>query len=198
MTQNNLWPVILPLLGIFLLVLLLRRLLYHLSEINASDVLVFLRPVSLDDLSDLLHPDADDLHRQRVPYKEFKQIQWKRARLAIRHAGDLSANAVILQRWAQTERNRGGLSRRLEKITLDLVIVCTQCRLVSWIVRAHLHWALLKMALFPFAAPLSFSSLMRHGSYDLITFYEKVRARAVEFSLAYDNDDYHHKLMRVL
>lgn len=198
MTQIKLWPVILPVFGIFLLLLLLRRLLYGVSEMNASDVLFFLRPVSLDEISELLHPDADELHRQTVPYKEFRKIQWKRALLAIRHASDLSTNAMILQRWAQTERKRGGLSPSLQKITLDLVIVCTQCRLVSLIVRAHLHWALLKMAFFPFTAPLNFSSLMRHGGFDLIKFYEKARSCAVEFSLAYDSSDYHDKLMDVL
>ena len=46
--------------------------------------------------------------------------------------------------------------------------------------------------------PPDFARLMKHGSYDLIGFYEKVRAKAEEFGLAYDNEQYYEKLMQVL
>ena len=58
--------------------------------------------------------------------------------------------------------------------------------------------ALVKMALLPFLAPPDFGWLMRHGSYDLIGFYEKMRAKAGEFGLAYDNEQYYERLMQVL
>lgn len=178
--------------------IIVHRWIYAMPEVNASDVVPFLRIVSLEDMRDLFHPDADEHHRQSHSSREFRMIQWKRVRLGLEYVDDLSFNARILQAWSRTERRRGDLSPELNKITAELLTVCMQCRAASLLVRFHLHLALIKMALLPFLAPPDFGRLMRHGSYDLIGFYEKVRAKAGEFGLAYNDEQYYERLMQVL
>ena len=78
MTLNS--TSLIPVLAVLIMLFLLRRWIYGLSEINAADVPAFLRYIFIEDISDLLHPDADEMHRQNESHKEFKIIQWKRAR----------------------------------------------------------------------------------------------------------------------
>ena len=198
MLNNPISPVLAALVILAVAAIMVRRWIYGMTEVNASDVIAFLRIVSLEDMRDLFHPGADELHRKSHTSREFKMIQWKRVRLGLQYVGDLAFNARILQAWSKTERRRGDLSPDLDKITAELMTVCLQCRATSFFVRFHLHLALIKMALLPFLAPPDFARLMTHGSYDLIGFYEKVRAKAEEFGLAYDNEQYYEKLMQVL
>src|SRR5947209_5360735 len=198
MLSNPMSPVLAVLVILAVAAILARRWIYGMNEINASDVVPFLRIVCVEDMRDLFHPGADELHRQSHSLQEFRMIQWKRVRLGLQYVGDLAFNARILQAWSRTERRRGDLSPQLEKITAELMTVCLQCRATSFFVRFHLHLALIKMALLPFLSPPDFNRLMRHGSYDLIGFYEKVRAKAEEFGLAYNNEQYYEKLMQVL
>ncbi|PYP88532.1 MAG: hypothetical protein DMG65_14890 [Candidatus Angelobacter sp. Gp1-AA117] len=198
MLSNPISAVLAVLVILAVAAIMAHRWVYGMIEVNASDVVPFLRIVSLEDMRDLFHPDADELHRQSHSSREFRMIQWKRVRLGLQYVSDLAFNARILQAWSRTERRRGDLSPQLDKITSELLTVCMQCRATSFFVSFHLHIALIKMALLPFLAPPDFGWLMRHGSYDLIGFYEKMRAKAGEFGLAYDNEQYYERLMQVL
>ena len=198
MLSNPISLVLAVLIILAVAAIMVHRWVYAMPEVNASDVVPFLRIVSMEDMRDLFHPGADELHRQSRTSREFRMIQWKRVRLGLQYVGDLAYNARILQAWSRTERRRGDLSPQLDKITAELLTVCMQCRATSFFVSLHLHLALIKMALLPCLAPPDFARLMRHGSYDLIGVYEKVRGKAGEFGLAYNNEQYYERLMQVL
>ena len=51
----------------------------------------------------------------------------------------------------------------------------------------------MRMAILPFAQPPTFETLIKRGSTDMISFYEKARSLAENLSFIYGKD-YHQKL----
>jgi hypothetical protein len=137
--------------------------------------------------------------RERLSEQEFREMQWKRFHLAIYYCDMLTHNARVLQGWTRYERKQGWrtFTPALKETITELRNACMQCRLAAFVMRLRLRWWLLKMSLLPWTAPPSFKTLLSLGSADMISFYDKIRAMAEIFSLAYGND-YHEKIVAVL
>ena len=173
--------------------------LCRLSEYSPSDVIAFLEKIDLEVLYGTFHPDAEDMLRRESPRDEFRQIQWKRFHLAIRYCNLMRANCRIFQGWARYVRKNSWneISPRQQKTIVELRSSCMQCRLASAVIRLRLRWWLLRTSALPWLAPPSFRKLLRVGSADMISFYDKVRSTAEDFSLAY-GDEYRQKLVAAL
>lgn len=175
------------------------QLLCRFSERSPSDVLPFLQKIDLEVLYGTFHPEAEEMLRRQLPRAEFKRVQWKRFHLAIHFCNMLTANARVLQGWTRYERRQSwnSIGPAMQKKVAELRNTCMQCRLAAMVIRFRLRWWLLRMALLPSTAPPSFRTLLRLGSPDMISFYDKARESAEAFSRAY-GEDYHQQLMQVL
>lgn len=173
--------------------------LCRFSERSPSDILPFLHKIDLEILYGTFHPEAEDVLRRELPPSEFKRIQWKRLHLAVHNCNLLTANTRVLQGWTRYERrqNWNSIGPALQNQLVELRNTCMQCRLAALVIRFRLRWWLLRMALLPYMAPPSFKTLLRLGSTDMISFYDKIRESAETFSRAY-GEDYHQQLMQVL
>jgi len=63
--------------------------------------------------------------------------------------------------------------------------------------RLSLRWWLVRMAILPFAQPPTFQTLLKRGSADMISFYQKARELAELFSCIYGKD-FHENLVQAL
>jgi hypothetical protein len=189
--------------GTFALVLFLAIILAlswtQFSLRTASDVLPFLRKIDMEVVYGTFHPEAEEQLREKLPAQEFKKVQWKRFHLAIHYCKDLAHNARVLHGWARHARkeNWDEMSVGVQNTVQELRIACTQSRISAFLIRTRLRWWLVRSALLPFLPLPSFKRLLRAGSADMISFYEKVKQQAELFSLAY-GDDYHDRLMEAL
>jgi hypothetical protein len=179
------------------------RLIYHevcgFSSRAPNDVFPFLFKIDMEAMYGTFHPDVEERFRASLPWLEFKRVQWKRIHLAIHYCNQISNNAGVCFGWTRHEREQGleWMNPGARKSFQELQVACIQSLLAAFLVRAHLRWWLIRMALLPFAPPPSFATLVQRGSSDMISFYETVKAMAEIFSLAY-GDEYHQKLMQSL
>ncbi len=169
------------------------------SDRTANDVLAFLVEVDMELVYGTFHPEAEANLRKTLPAQEFRTVQWKRFHLAIHYCNKLSHNARVFQDWTSYERKQSWdeMACVVQKTVQELRIACMQCRLSAFAIRARLRWWLVRAALLPFLPLPSFESLLRLGSADMISFYEKAKQQAELFSLAY-GDEYHEKLVQAL
>jgi hypothetical protein len=175
------------------------RLATHFSVRSPQDVFPFLLNLDLDLLNGTFHPEAEEQFRNTLSPKEFKKIQWKRIHLALHYCNKLSNNARVFLGWTRYERavNWSALDPLLREEVLSLRDVCIQCLHSSLVMRLTLRWWLVRMAILPFAQPPTFETLINLGSADMISFYEKARTMAENFSYIYGRD-YHQKLLAAL
>ena len=188
---------LLPLTILFVIVLVVR--LRAFSNRTAHDVIPYLRSINLEEVKALLDPVTESYLRLNSSRQEFKRSQWKRCHLALQYVSDLAHNAKVFQEWGKYERNRSRrtLDRDARRASLDLTIACAQCRICAVVVRMRIHFWIVKMAVLPFAAPPSFSSLPRMGSVELVSYYEQIKTSAIQLSQGY-GENYHQKLAHVL
>jgi hypothetical protein len=188
---------------IFALLLAAVRVSYRLatrfSMRSPQDVFPFLLHQDMELLNGAFHPEAEENFRNKHTPKEFKRVQWKRIHLALHYCNNISNNARVFWGWTRYERtvNWNVLDPRLQEELLSLRDVCIQCLHSSLVMRLTLRWWLLRMAILPFAQPPTFQTLIKLGSADMISFYEKARELAELFSCVYGND-YHQKLVKAL
>lgn len=199
MALNNPVLIAIAVLVAFLFIFLLfRKWVYSFADWNASDVVPFLRKIDLEILWGIFHPEAEKELRERLPADEFRRVQIKRYHLALQYCADLTHNAYVVSKWSRTERRRGDLAPQVARVTLDLLSVCAQCRMASMYVRLCLCCWLLRMALLPLSTPPSFERLLKNGSGPLLSFYDRVKAKAEEFSLAYNDEEFSRKIIAAL
>lgn len=180
----------------------LRRLhqwIVRFSHRTANDVPPFLLKIEMEALYGTFHPEAEQHFRDSLPPPEFKQMQWKRFHLAIHYCNQITNNAQVLLSWTRHERKHSwlALNPAMRKTAKELRAACVQSSLSAMLIRGRLRWWLVRMALLPYAPPPSFSALVELGSWEMISFYEKVRRLAEVFSVGY-GDEYHEKLMQAL
>jgi hypothetical protein len=178
----------------------LRRLhqwIVRFSHRAANDVFPFLLKIEVDALYGTFHPDVEKYFRDSMPATEFKQWQWKRIHLAIHYCNQISNNTQVFLSWTRHERKHSWLAMNPEmrRTAKELRAACLRSSLTAILIRSHLRWWLLRMALLPFAVPPTFSALLELGSLEMISFYEKVKTIAETFSLGY-GEEYHDKLMQ--
>lgn len=192
------FAILLGLLSLFVLIFLYEWV-YRFSERTATDVIPYLRAINLEEITSLF--DSAEEHRLRLnlPPREFKKSQWKRCHLALQYVGDLAHNARVFQEWSKYERTRSHRTRDREtrRTSLDLTISCSQCRICAVAVRLRIYLGLMKMAVLPFAAAPSFTSLPRMGSVEMVTFYRQIRTAAIILGQAY-GEKYQRNLAHVL
>ncbi len=181
------------------LAIVLALSLTRSSYWTANDVLPFLRKIDMEAVYGTFHPEAEEQLRKSLPAKEFEKLQWKRFHLALHYCKDLAHNARLFHGWVRYERKQSWdeMASVVQTTVQELRIACVQCRLSAFVIRTRLRWWLVRAALLPFLPLPSFESLLRLGSADMISFYEKARQQAELFSLAY-GDDYHEKLVQAL
>ncbi|HEY6970798.1 MAG TPA: hypothetical protein VJA94_16425 [Candidatus Angelobacter sp.] len=188
------FAILLGLLAV-LAVIFLYEWVYRFSERTADDVIPYLRSINLEEMKSFFDPEAEKYLRLNSSPQEFRRAQWKRCHLALQYIGDLAHNARVFQEWGKYERTR---SRRMQdsaarRTSLELTIACAQCRICAVAVRARIHYWLIKMAVLPFAAAPTFASLPRLGSVEMLSFYQQIKASAVQLGQAY-GESYHQKL----
>jgi hypothetical protein len=166
---------------------------------TASDVLPFLRKIEMELIYGTFHPEAEEQLRTSLPADEFKKMQWKRFHLAIHYCKDMAHNACICDGWARHERKESWnqMSAGVQNTVQELRIACIQVRMSSFVIRTRLRWWLLRAAILPFLPLPSFEELLRVGSADMISFYEKMKQQAELFSMAY-GEEYHDKLVEAM
>lgn len=184
---------------VLLVVVFLYEWIYRFSERTAHDVIPYLRSINLEEVKVLLDPATERYLRLNTSPQDFKKSQWKRCHLALQYVSDLAHNAKVFQEWGKYERNRSRrtLDREVRRASLELTIACAQCRICALAVRMRIHFWMVKMAVFPFSAPPSFASLGRMGSAELFSYYQQIKASAIELSQGY-GENYHEKLAHVL
>src|SRR5215467_3526772 len=180
------FAILLVLLAV-LAVIFLYEWVYRFSERTADDVIPYLRSINLEEMKSFFDPEAERYLRLNSSPQEFKRSQWKRCHLALQYIGDLAHNAKVFQEWSKYERTRSRhtLDRETRRTSLDLTIVCAQCRICAIAVRLRIYLGLMKMALLPFAAPPTFNSLPRMGSVEMVSFYRQIRTAAIILGQAY-------------
>jgi hypothetical protein len=189
------------LLGLLALLVVgfLYEWIYRFSERTAHDVIPYLRSVNLEEVSSLFDLGAERYLRLNSSPQEFRKSQWKRCHLVLQYVGDLAHNAKVFQEWGKYERTRSRRThdRDARRASMELTIACVQCRICAVAVRLRVHFWLVKMAALPFASAPSFASLPRMGSAEMLSFYQQVKASAVELGQAY-GESYHQKLVHSL
>ena len=188
---------------IFALLLAIVRVSYRLatsfSMRSPQDVFPFLLHLDTELLNGTFHPEAEEHFRNIHSPDEFRKVQWKRIHLALHYCNKLSNNARVFWGWTRYERavNWSALEPALQEEVLSLRDVCIQCLHASLVMRLTMHWWLVRMAIAPFVQPPTFKTLIGLGSADMISFYERARALAENFSYIYGKD-YHQKLVEAL
>jgi hypothetical protein len=192
------FAVLLGLLSLFVLIFLYEWV-YRFSERTASDVIPYLRAVNPEEITALFDSAEENRLCINLPPREFKKSQWKRCHLALQYVGDLAHNARVFQEWSKYERTRTRrtLDRETRRVSLDLTIACAQCRICAVAVRLRIYLGLMKMAVLPFAAAPSFTSLPRMGSREMVSLYQQIRTAAVVLGQAY-GENYQQKLAHAL
>jgi len=189
------------LLGLFGLFALrfLYEWIYGFSDRTAQDLIPYLHKIDLSAVRNLFDPQEETYFQLNVPLREFRKIQWKRCRLAQQYVRNLAHNARVIQEWGRFERNRSRktLDAGVRRASVELTIVCAQCRICAAILQLQLHWWLLKMSILPFTAPPSFHFLLRLGSMEIVSFYEKIRNKAGEIGESY-GENYKARLAQVI
>jgi hypothetical protein len=189
------------LLGLFglLAIRFLYEWIYRFAERTAQDVIPYIQRVDLAEIRALFDPEEEKYLKLNLSAREFRKTQWKRFRLAQQYARNLTNNARVIQEWGKFERarSRKTLNTGVSRTSLELNILCAQCRICALVVQLHLHWWLVKMALLPLAAPPSFQSLVSMGSLEMVSFYEKMRKRAGDIGGSY-GESYQSRLTQVL
>lgn len=177
---------------------LFYRLTTRFSMRSPNDVFPFLLGLDMELLNGVFHPEAEDHFRSKHSAAEFRNVQWKRIHLALHYCNKLSNNARVLLGWTKYERavNWRLLDADLREEVLSLRDVCIQCLHSSLVMRLTLRWWLVRMSI-PFTQPPTFKTLIDLGSGDMISFYEKARSLAENFSYIYGKD-YHQKLVEAL
>ena len=189
--------ILIELLLAFVLAFLYLRI-YRFNR-TVNDVIPYLRGLDFEQMQDLLNP-AQDIHfRQYLPPRQFRVFQQKRVRLSLEFLGRLAHNAVILREWGWYELKRSWRTRdrKTRRSSRELVTAAVQCQILGLVLRCKLHVWLFRMALFPFLATPNFAALLRLGSADLLGFYEKTKAAAIELAQTY-GAEYHERLAEVL
>ncbi len=168
-------------------------------ECSAADILPFLRKIDMEAVYGTFHPDVEARLQEHLGPEKFPEAQFKRIKMAIHYCRELAHNAHFFQLWARYERrhNWRTLDAVLQGAVNELRVESLRCRIASWYIRARLRWWLLRMRLLPLLRPPSFQELTRHGSLDMISFYEKARDLADAFAEAY-GEDYHGKFRHAL
>jgi hypothetical protein len=161
--------------------------IYRFAERTAQDVIPYLQKIDLAEVRSLFDPEQEKFLKLNLSLREFAKTQWKRCRLAQQYARNLAHNARVIQEWSKFERSRSRktMNTMVRRSSLELNIICAQCRICSVVVRLQLHWWLLKMALLPMIAPPSFQALISKGSLEMVSFYEKMRKTAVSVGRIY-------------
>ncbi|HWZ43046.1 MAG TPA: hypothetical protein VNW97_06195 [Candidatus Saccharimonadales bacterium] len=189
---------LLGLFGLFV-VRFLYEWIYGFSDRTSQDLIPYLQKIDLSEVRSLFDPQDERYFQLNVSLREFKRIQWKRCRLAQQYVRNLAHNARVIQEWGRFERNRSRktLDSGVRRASLELTIVCAQCRICAVILQLQLHWWLLKMSILPFTAPPSFRFLLRLGSMEILSFYEKIRNKAGEIGESY-GENYKARLAQVI
>jgi hypothetical protein len=189
------------LLGLFSLfvVRFLYEWIYRFADRTAQDLIPYLQKIDLSEVKSLFDPREEKYLQLNLEAREFRKAQWKRFRLAQQYVRNLAHNARVIQEWGKFERNRSRKTQDadIRRASLELTIVCAQCRICAVILQLQLHWWLLKMRFLPFLAPPSFQSLIQMGSMEIISFYEKIRKRAGDIGGAY-GENYQARLTQVM
>jgi hypothetical protein len=189
------------LLGLFSLfvVRFLYEWIYRFADRTAQDLIPYLQKIDLSEVRSLFDPQEEKYLKLNLEAREFRKAQWKRFRLAQQYVRNLAHNARVIQEWGKFERNRSRKTQdaSIRRASLELTIVCAQCRICAVILQLQLHWWLVKMSFLPFLATPSFQSLIQMGSMEIISFYEKIRKRAGDIGGAY-GADYQARLTQVI
>jgi len=199
MAHGSTVVVVLLTLGCLLTLRLIYRFMCGFSARSPQDVFPFLLHLDMELLFGAFHPEAEEHFRNKHSPEEFRKVQWKRIHLALHYCNKLSNNARVFLGWTKYERavNWSALEPELREEVLSLRDVCIQCLHSSLVMRLSLRWWLVRMAILPFAQPPTFETLINLGSADMISFYEKARSLAENFSYIYGKD-YHQKLVEAL
>ncbi|HET9281365.1 MAG TPA: hypothetical protein VFR24_05330 [Candidatus Angelobacter sp.] len=199
MRHEGTWVIVLLTLGGVLLARLLYRFMCGFSVRSPQDVFPFLLGLDTELLNGVFHPESEEHFRSKHSPAEFRKLQWKRIHLALHYCNKLSNNARVLLGWTRFERteNWSVLDPTSREEVLSLRDVCIQCLHSSLVMRLSLRWWLVRMAIAPLSQPPTFKTLIDRGSADMISFYEKARLLAENFSHVYGKD-YHRKLVESL
>jgi hypothetical protein len=182
-----------------LFVVLIYKWATRAPEYNATDILPFLRKIDMELVYGAFHPEGEAQIREQIAPEAFPEFQFKRVKMALHYCRELTHNARFLQRWAVYEERHNWrlLDERLQNGVMEMRVQCIRCRTAAFYVRVRLHWWLLRMRLLPHLPPPRLPDLARHGSMDMVSFYETARELADAFSHAY-GQDYHDKLAQAL
>jgi hypothetical protein len=190
---------VLGLMAVLFVLCLVYAWATRFPECSAADILPFLRKIDMEAVYGTFHPDAEANLREQIGEELFAPAQFKRIKMAIHYCREMAHNAKFFQLWACYERRHhwATLDAVLQGAVTELRVQSLRCRIASMYVRGRLRWWLLRMRLLPWMTPPSFEDLTRHGSADLLSFYDAARDLAGAFSEAY-GDDYHGKLKQAL
>ncbi|HJX83132.1 MAG TPA: hypothetical protein VJ723_02165 [Candidatus Angelobacter sp.] len=188
-----------PFVFILISLLVVLYLRIYRSDRTPNDVIPYLRGLDFEQLQDLLSPEQDSHFQQQLSPRRFRVFQQKRIRLSLEFLGRLSHDTDVLRGWGWYELKRSWRTRdrNVRRTSRQLVTAAVQCLVLGLALRCKLHVWLFRMTLLPFWPTPSFAALLRSGSADLLGFYEKTKAAALELAQAY-GAEYHERLAEVL
>lgn len=119
--------------------------------------------------------------------------------MALEYLGRLFHNALVMVEWGHYEWQRTRRTRSAEdrEASLELIEACIQVRMCSFVLRAVIHFWLLRMAALPFVPVPRVAKLVDKGSTDLLEFYENMKCAAAQLSQSY-GDVYREKMALAL
>jgi len=172
---------------------ILYRHVYRFRNRNEEDVASYLLPIDLGELTGLGDTLTEELLKEELGSKEFRNMQFKRIRLLQEYTRWMRRNADVLQEWAQYgyRRRRHAEEDGIKSCSLKLIKACRQFRFGARSIQLDLHIKFLKMKLFP-GQPVPMLSRLRRidESFDLLFAYQAIRVAAEYLSQAYGEDCY--------
>lgn len=181
---------ILGILAALVVVAVLFQRLYRFGSRGPEDVIPFLRAVGEDELEALVdHREERYLMLNLGPIR-FRRAQINRLHLMREKLRCRAHNTVILQEWAEYERERS--RRRLDvegsELAEELFNQCAEFRMAAFWIEMQLNLWYLKLLALPRAGAPRISRLRKIEAFDLIESYQKIRRTAADLGQAYGGD----------
>lgn len=169
------------------------RQIYRFRNRNEHDVVSFLVPLDLGELTELVDPLTEEVLLDERGPEGFREEQFKRIRLLKEYTRWMRRNADVLQEWGEYGYRRRVHAEEdgIESSSLKLIKACRQFRFGARSAQLDLHVKFLKMKLFPSRPAPRLSKLRRiDASFDLLFAYQSIRVAAEYLSQAYGQDCY--------
>lgn len=172
-------------LGLVFLKALYNWIYYFPSRVE-NEVIPYLRSVDMENVKDLHNLSQEGYLKLNLSAESFRLEQRRRIALTLEYYGRMAHNTVLLSEWANTEFRKSWKTgnREANAASKELLNICMEFRIHTWLIRIRLHAWLFRIRALPFISIPLLAEARRIGSFDLIYSYERIKQSAEKLSRA--------------